>query len=70
MICPKCYSENVNVTANANPEINQRSILFDLFMIFITGGFWIIWMLIRGKKETTTIKTLAVCQNCGYVWEV
>lgn len=27
----------------------KHSILFDLFMIFITGGLWIIWMIIRPK---------------------
>ena len=27
----------------------KRSLLFDLFMICITGGLWIIWMFIRPK---------------------
>ncbi len=27
----------------------KYSILFDIFMIFITGGLWIIWMIIRPK---------------------
>ena len=27
----------------------KHSFLFDLFMICITGGLWIIWMLIRPK---------------------
>ena len=28
-------------------ERKRRSCLFDLFMILITGGLWIIWMIIR-----------------------
>jgi len=28
-------------------ERKRRSCLFDIFMICITGGLWIIWMLIR-----------------------
>ena len=27
----------------------KRSFLFDLFMICITGGLWIIWMIVRPK---------------------
>ncbi len=27
----------------------KHSILFDIFMIFITGGLWIIWMIFRPK---------------------
>lgn len=35
---------------NANGLRRKRhSLLFDLFMICITGGLWIIWMIIRPK---------------------
>lgn len=27
----------------------RHSVLFDIFMILITGGLWIIWMIIRPK---------------------
>ena len=27
----------------------RRSLIFDIFMICITGGLWIIWMLVRPK---------------------
>ncbi len=27
----------------------KRSVLFDIFMILITGGLWIIWMIFRPK---------------------
>lgn len=34
---------------NQGPIRKKHSILFDLFMICITGGLWIIWMIIRPK---------------------
>lgn len=34
---------------NSVPIRRRHSILFDLFMICITGGLWIIWMIIRPK---------------------
>lgn len=34
---------------NGTPTRRKHSILFDLFMIFITGGLWIIWMIFRPK---------------------
>lgn len=30
----------------------KYSLIFDIFMIFITCGLWIIWMLIRPKYES------------------
>ncbi len=27
----------------------RRSLLFDIFMIMVTGGLWIIWMIFRPK---------------------
>ncbi|MFQ7001821.1 MAG: zinc-ribbon domain-containing protein [Clostridium sp.] len=34
---------------NKGPIKRKHSILFNLFMIVITGGLWIIWMIIRPK---------------------
>ncbi len=34
---------------NGAPIRKKHSILFDLFMICITGGLWIIWMIFRPK---------------------
>jgi len=36
-------------TAQVGRVRRRRSFLFDLFMIFITGGLWIIWMIFRPK---------------------
>lgn len=43
-------SSSSSVASNINGRIKRKhSILFDIFMICITGGLWIIWMLIRPK---------------------
>lgn len=34
---------------NQGPIRKKHSILFDIFMICITGGLWIIWMIVRPK---------------------
>lgn len=36
-------------SAKSGPIRRKYSILFDIFMIFITCGLWIIWMIIRPK---------------------
>ena len=46
------YSASAAASAsniNKGPIKRKHSILFDLFMIVITGGLWIIWMIIRPK---------------------
>ncbi len=44
-------SASASASASSANGLNRKrhSILFDLFMIFITGGLWIIWMIIRPK---------------------
>lgn len=70
MVCPKCASTNTTVQVNTVVKSKSRSILWNLLMLFITGGLWIIWMIIRKKKERlVTIKT-CTCQNCGYSWNL
>lgn len=69
MRCPKCESENVKVTAMAYTKSQRRSLLWNLFMLIITSGLWLIWMLVRRNKERVVTNTMAVCQNCGYTWE-
>ncbi len=69
MKCPKCNSENVTLSVNNVVKTKNRSCLWNLFMICCTAGIWLIWMLVRKRKEkVVTIKT-AVCQDCGYSWE-
>jgi len=33
----------------AGPFRRHYSLLFDIFMILVTGGLWIIWMIVRPK---------------------
>ena len=43
-------SSSASSSSSARGPIRKKhSILFDLFMICITGGLWIIWMIIRPK---------------------
>lgn len=68
MICPKCNSSNVHIDSQVYTQSVNRSCLWNLLMILITGGLWIIWMLVRKRKEKTIKQTSCTCQNCGYSW--
>lgn len=37
--------------ANHKTKYNLFSFLFDLFMIFITGGLWLIWIFVREMRN-------------------
>ena len=41
----------VKNTVNCNPKtvvkVKKHSLIFDLIMIILTGGLWLIWMIIR-----------------------
>ena len=70
MVCSKCKSENVTVNTNTMMVSKSRSFLWNLLWIILTGGLWIIWMLIRKKKEKKVTETWATCQSCGKRWKV
>lgn len=70
MVCPKCASTNTSVQVNTVVKSKSRSILWNLLMLFITGGLWIIWMIIRKKKERIVNIKPCTCQNCGYSWNL
>lgn len=70
MKCKKCGGENVIVNTNTMMVSQSRSLLWNLLLIFLTGGLWIIWMLIRKKKEKKVTETWATCQSCGKRWKV
>lgn len=42
-------SSSAAASAAAGYPYRRRSLLFDIFMILITGGLWIIWMIFRPK---------------------
>lgn len=70
MICPKCQSENVTVQTNTMMKSKRRSFLWNLLMLICTGGLWLLWMLVRGRKEKQVVETYATCQTCGNRWKV
>ena len=70
MRCPKCGGENIVVNTNTVVVSKSRSFLWSLFMIVITLGWWLVWMLVRKRKEKTITETWATCQDCGKRWKV
>ena len=70
MKCPKCGSEDVSVTTNTMMVSQSRSFIWNLLLIICTGGLWLIWMLIRKRKEKKVTETWATCQDCGKRWKV
>lgn len=80
MTCPKCKSTNVIAQAVTTVKEKRKKGLF--YWIFI-GWWWEIlaWILFgifkllhvlfsKKTKTVSRVKTVAVCQNCGYKWDV
>lgn len=68
MKCPKCGSENVSVTTNTVVLSKSRSFLWNLIMTVLSWGFWLIWMLVRKRKEEKVTETwvlVKVAENVG-----
>lgn len=70
MKCRKCSNQIVSVSSSVYNQSESRSLLWNLAMIIITGGLWIVWMLVRKKSERTVQVTMATCQQCGNAWKV
>ena len=82
MVCPKCKSENVNTQVINEVEIKNKHHGF--FWWILIGWWWIpikwlvftipalIIKIFGGKKQKVVNKqkTVCVCQNCGYRWEI
>lgn len=77
MICPRCGSQNVSVTleqSSAKTKKRGMGCLWTMcrwFLIICTCG---LWLLVGRRKGTDKTKfnntTVALCQNCGYKWNV
>lgn len=78
MVCPKCGSESVNVQAVAHVKNKKKGCLYWCLI-----GFWlepIMWLfftlpmifikLFGKSKVKTKVKSHAVCQQCGYQWQL
>lgn len=70
MTCPKCKSENVTVTSNTYVKSKRRSFLWNLLWIVCTGGLWLLWMLVRKRKEKVVREKVCLCQACGHSWNI
>lgn len=70
MKCKKCGSEDVKIDSSTYTVSKSRSFLWNLLLVICTGGLWILWMLIRKKKEKLVTEKRAVCQKCGHSWKV
>ena len=70
LTCPRCGAHNITVSSNTHTESKSRSIIWNLLMILLTAGIWIIWMLIRKRKEEIVTENIAVCQSCGNSWKI
>lgn len=70
MKCRKCGCEDVVVNTSTMMVSQSRSFLWNLLLIICTGGLWIIWMIIRKRKEKQVTETWATCQKCGKRWKV
>ena len=82
MVCPKCGSENVNVQIVTETQLKKKhhNIIWWLFV----GWYWVPfkWLFFtfpalivkifapKRQKLTSTHKSVCVCQNCAYHWEV
>ena len=70
MLCSKCNSKNVSVQTSTYMQSKSRSCLWNLLLLALTCGFWIVWMLIRKRKEKKVTETIATCQSCGHSWKI
>ena len=70
MKCEKCGSEHVTVLKQTYVVSVDRSFLWNLLMIFLTFGFWLVWMAVRKRKEKVVSEISCVCQNCGNDWKI
>lgn len=65
IVCPRCGSNNIQISVNTYQQKKKRSFLLNLFLVVITGGIWLIWMLVRNNSVERQEKVY-VCQKCGY----
>lgn len=84
MTCPKCGSENVNIQAvSITKSKGKHGFVWWLCVGWWLWFFKLIgWMLfgllmlipkLFSKNKTkikTTVKSMAICQNCGHKWNV
>ena len=77
MVCPKCGSENVNITVeqvSGKTSARGNGCLWTLgrwTLIICTCGLWLLVGRHKGTGKTKfKNETVAICQNCGNKWAV
>ena len=77
MTCPKCSSNNVQVTieqVSAKTKKRGNGCLWGIAracLIVCTFGLWLlIGARVGSEKTKFKSKTVAICQNCGHKWVV
>jgi len=70
IICDKCGSSHISVVYNTYAQSKSRSFIWNTLMICCTCGLWLIWALVRKKKEKIIHEKICVCQNCGNSWKI
>ena len=69
MVCPKCGSTHVNVSAVSEKRVSGFKLLIDLILVpFLFGIFMLISDITKMGSTDTVV--YAVCQNCGNKWEI
>jgi uncharacterized Zn finger protein len=82
MKCPKCGSEDIKVELMTEQKLKRKkkSLLYWLtigwmiepflwFFLTIPKLFFEIFKPTKYKMQTKT-KKVAICQDCGYTWEI
>ena len=77
MVCPKCGNSSVTVTSEmvgGKTKKKRMGLLWRLgrmILMICTLGLWGIFGKKSGTEKTTyKNKTVAICQSCGYKWDV
>lgn len=70
MQCGRCSGSMVQLNTSVINKSESRSFLWNFVMICITGGLWLLWMLVRKRSEREVRVTTATCQSCGSSWNV
>lgn len=82
MVCPKCGAQNVNVQMVTETQLSKKH--HSIIWWLLIGWYWvpIKWLVFtlpalivkifapKRQKLTSTHKSVCVCQNCAYHWEV
>lgn len=78
MVCKKCNSTNVNVQLLSETRKKKKGALywiligwwFELFMWLFLTLPWLIIKIFKPDKYKNKVTKRAVCQDCGFSWEL